>query len=274
MANQGLERFLRAQFSRERAQPLSHIVLRSSAAGSRGVDVETFPIPERISVEEIGSLAETILARAQEDADGSGGLQRYTLQLFEREGAKPVGRYPFRMRGEEDPEWDEPAGEEAPTSKGLLTQMMRHNEATVRVMVQSAGTLTGVMARRMESLENMVGKLVEQRQSDLEILERALSQQHERDMTMLVTDNEEKRKDRMIQKVEMLLPAVLHKLTGHKLLPGDTDPNMILVKELVNSMSPEQIMRIRTNLSQEQQILLFELLQATRSPNGNNGTPS
>jgi len=66
----------------------------------------------------------------------------------------------------------------------------------------------------------------------------------------------------------------LHKLTGHKLLPGDTDPNMILVKELVNSMSPEQIMRIRTNLSQEQQILLFELLQATRSPNGNNGTPS
>lgn len=266
MANteQQLERYLRQQLTQIRSTALEKLVLRHSAPGAKGPEVETFKLPETIDIEAIPAFAMDIMGRAQEDADGLGGVQRYVL-FFHEVGSptRPCGRYTFRLRGEEDAEWDESSGEEAPTTKGMLTQLMRHNEALTRIVASFATSSSSTSARRQEQLENTLLEMHKQRQTDLRTLEAALTQQHERDILLLTTTATEERKDKMFEKLSLLLPAVLQKLTGHKIIPGD-DPHILMIKELVNSFTPTQLGQLTQTLSPEQQIVMVQLIKSVK----------
>lgn len=261
--------FLRKELT---SKGITSFVLKHAGKGSKGSEVETFNISEAIDYDQIPQLASLILSSAQSDADGMGpSVQRYVLNSYREEAQS--SRVVFRLRGNAEDFDEDESGEEAPTSKGLLSQLMRHNEANNRALVGSVGVMMGRMANQMESLARVNEKLMDDRLKMFEILEEAHSRKHERDIERLQLESDEKRKDKLFEKASMLIPVILSKLTGGA-IPNRTDPVMMMVGELVESLSVEQLGAIRSQLGPEQQIVFLNMLQVWQSqktkalPNG------
>lgn len=235
-------------------------VLRHAGKGSKGVDVEVFEMSEALTVDELDNLAVMIVGRAQLDADGWGpALQRYTLTSMVKDHAS--ARVVFRLKGAVDLDIDdEESGEESPNQRGLLQQLMRHNEANNRTMVASVGAILTSMGRRMESQDKLIENLMHQRIESFQIVEDSLSRKHEREMERFVLEEKEKRVTIGLSKVTMLIPVIMDKLSGGK-LPSKTDPTMMMLGELIGSMSVEQLQAVQRSLSPEQQIVFYSLLK-------------
>jgi len=247
---------------RGEGQPLTRFVLRTASAGSKGSEVDDFKIEHRIELDEVPMMAQNIIARAQEDADGNGPqVQRYILLSMVKGESKPVGRFPFRLRGEADLDLDDETGEDAPTNKGLLSQLMRHNEALTRGIATSAASMLSIATRRAESQDRLIEKLLEERQNMFETLEGAKSEQHTRDIALMIEDKNQTRKDQAFEKLMMLVPIVLNRIIGAKALPEKNDPLMMLLEPLVNSLSQDQLQAIGQQLKPEQMIAFVELLK-------------
>ena len=267
-----LNRWLSRELVKDRKdKPICKITLRHASPGTKGNEVETIDLTERIlSLDNIPELAEEIISRAQTDADGMGGVQRYTVTLYAQGEVRAVLRWPFRIRANGD-EFDE-AGEESPNSKGLLSQLMRHNEAIAKTMVHAVAGITTVMARRLESSDNTVTRLTEQHHRNMELLEEAKGEQHQRDMELLTTTENESRKNQMFEKLSLLVPVMINKLAGQKVLDAQ-DPAAMMLKAFSESISPDQFQKIQQTLKPEQLVLLAQLLQPIKQlPSGSNGT--
>jgi len=262
-----LERFLRQQLFRKREQPLLCFALRSAGVGSRGTPVDSFDVPPDFDGDQVGIMVDDILVRAQADADALGTkLQRYVLFALEA-GKKDGPRFAFRLRGEGDEDGED--GEEPATEKGLLSQLMRHNEALARMNTMMMGSAMGAMASRLTASEKHVENLLEQRFKDMRALEEAQSLQHDRDMQALITSGQEERKSELFKKLEMILPLVVNKIAGRNLLPAGPESNVF--DALANSLTGDQLSQIAQFLTQEQQVLLLSLLKAAREKHAANG---
>jgi len=252
--------------------------LRHAAKGRAGNVVETFDITEALTAPELENLATIIIARAQLDADGIGpSIQRYTLNSYIAGEDSPSGRINFRLRGASDIDLDgdDEAGEEPANQRGLLTQLMRHNEQNNRTLMNSMGAMLTSMARRMESSDRMVEKLMEDRFRSFEIIEEAYSRKHERELEMEQVKAKDQRIAFGMQKVSMLIPVILDRLAGAK-NPPSNDPTVMMLSELIESMSGPQLEAIRRSLSTEQQIVFIAMLKKFQErkalPNGESGT--
>jgi hypothetical protein len=270
-----LTRWLSRELVKDRKdKPIAKISLRHASPGTKGNEVETYDLTERVySTEEIPTMAEEMISRAQTDADGMGGVQRYTITLYALNEVRAVLRWPFRIRANGD-EFDE-AGDEAPNGKGLLSQLMRHNEALAKTMVHAVAGVTTVMARRLESSDQLNSQLMQKHVESMKILEEAKSEQHTRDMELLTTEASETRKNQMFEKLSLLVPVLINKLAGQKVLDSQ-DPTAMMLKSFAESITADQFKKIQSSLGPEQTILLMQILQGSKEakqlPSGNNGT--
>lgn len=267
-----LTRWLSRELVKDRKdKPIAKISLRHAAPGTKGNEIETIDLSERVySSEEIPTMAEEIISRAQTDADGIGGVNRYTVTLYALGEVRAVLRWPFRIRANGD-EFDE-AGDEAPNSKGLLQQLMRHNEALAKTMVHAVAGVTTVMARRLESSDNLNAQLMSQHVESMKLLEEAKSEQHSRDMELLTTEASESRKNQMFEKLALLVPVLINKLAGQKVMDA-SDPTVMMLQSFVGSMTPDQFAKIQSSLKPEQMIVLGQLIGNVKQLTaGSNGT--
>lgn len=263
--NKKLEAWLLSELCKERpeGQGIRKFELRSAPPGSKGTSIESWPHEVRLAAEEIPGRALDIMQRAQEDADGQGpGVYRYVVLVHVKGEAKPSGRFPFRVRGDEDLDLDEGDSENAPTNKGLMMQLMRHNEALARTMTTSAASMANLMSRTMENMGRNIENLLDERMEMYKTLEAAKSDEHNRNMELMLTDGEQKRKDKAFEKIMTLVPLVVNKMIGAKLLPDKSDPLMMLLEPLITSMNAEQFQAIQSTLNPEQTMMFIELLQA------------
>lgn len=255
-----ISRFLRQE---QGSKSVVRYVLRHAAKGKNGTEVESFEITESLSPEELDLLAASIHDRAQMDADGIGPtVQRYTITSYLKD-EKVTGRLAFRCKGSADLDFDEESetGEEdAPTNRGLMQQLMRHNEANNRTLMNVMGATLTSMARRMESSDRMIEKLQEERRKEFEIIENARSQEAERQLLLESERAKQARYDIGFKKIAQLAPVALSHFTGGKLEAKDTAFSLML-KELVSGMSEEQFMAIARTLKPEQQIAFFRMIQ-------------
>lgn len=255
-AERDLNSFLRRECFRERKEPLTHFVLRHAAPGSKGSEVDSFEIPDGLNSDSLDSFVDEILARAHSDANGMGpGIHRYVL--LAKNGEKDCSRCAFRVSG--DDEDGEGAGDEAPTMKGLLQQLMRHNENQARTMTNGVGALVSMLSRNLESSHKQIEKLVEQRAKDTEILESARSQEHQRELELLTTSNSEERKQKLFEQFSALVPVFVNKVAGQSVL---TNPQKSALKGFIDTLTPEQLDKIRGSLEPAQQIILLQAIKA------------
>jgi hypothetical protein len=190
-----------------------------------------------------------------------GGIQRYVLSLQPAGEKRSVARYPFRLRAQVE-EFEE-AGDEPANIRGMTSQLMRHNEALAKTLVHAVSGLTTVMARRLESSDNTIARLTEQHQNNMRLLEDANSQQHVRDLELLDATRKSEREDKIFEKLSLLVPVVINKLAGQKVVSAD-DPGALMLKTFTDSINTEQFVKIQQTLSPEQMILLGQIIQSNK----------
>lgn len=257
-----LEIWLRQQLFRNRKNPIEKLVLKSAAPGSQGQEIEEFSPPEGgWNSDNLPALKDDILSRAQTDADGMGTkLQRYVIIALEMDESRGP-RFPFRVKGEGG---DDSDGEEAPNDKGIISQLMRHNEVMMRQMTAGYAAQLSYLARQNEMLSNQNQGLLVKQMEGFQALEDAKSQQHQREMELLSVGASEERRSlalgKVVSKIDVLLPAILGKITGSKLLT--TGENKAL-DQFVGSMSEEQLQHLSGLLTQEQKILFMQMMKET-----------
>lgn len=251
----GLEQFIRQQLFRERQIPLEKFVLRHAKTGTRGIEIDEFPINGPVTGDQVPYMVDDILQRAQCYADGLGSkVQGFALEALV-EGAKTGSKFTFRLRGESDEE-DEEGGEDAPTEKGLTSQLMRHNEALMRMLVMTTGSSVQHLQKQLEASGRTINELVQAQNEQRKLIEQANTEQHERDMQMLLTSGQEERKASLFKQLEGLLPMVMRKMVGAPLL---SEKESSVIGPFLSSLSEEQIRNIAGQLSPEQQIALFKV---------------
>jgi hypothetical protein len=161
--------------------PPERIVIRHLSVNDRQSDVGALPLPaetntEASVIELAGRLGDLITT----DADGLGGIQRYVLVALR--GTEVLGRLPIRTTGGSDDASGDPIDSEPATARGLVAQLMRHNEANSRIVSLSMGQIVATLLRQNERLRLVAEEAEDKRYAVANLTEQLLSQQHERDL--------------------------------------------------------------------------------------------
>ena len=243
-------------------QPFTRIVVEHLGS-TKAQEVYTRDVAEPFSAP---ALASEVIEAAREDAEGIGGLQKYSVKAFFGASKKPqVKRIAIDARDElTDDEFSEPA-----SSKGQVAQSMRHTEAAVKLALMGSAQSQSALLQTVNRLQSQVEKLMDERAEYLEKIEELRSQEHERRMEALLIEKQEARKDEAVEQLKLLAPVVAHKLglpagllPGTTAAAGDGAPGGAgaVLSALVQSLKPEQMGRLMAILDAGQQASLMTLI--------------
>lgn len=238
---------------------LSHV-----GSGSKSNIVTTMPLLERVGPDDIEEIVGQLNETATIDAEGLGGLQKYMLQATFENLDKPINRFIFRLNATDNEDNVDVMDSEPATQKGLMSQMMRHTEATFRISMASTGNIVGmqnrIISRQAEQIENLTQKHIEL----VQVLEELQTEKHQRELDSAVALRKQAAYQDITQKILLLLPTVANKLTGKNLLPEKTSSGEQMIKSLMDSLSPEQMGHMQSMLKPEQQMIIFQIYENMR----------
>lgn len=226
------------------------------------VDQRTEPLTEYDARERaLEEISSDILEACANDAGALGGVQTYGVFAFKGEDQnRPwVGRYIVRIAGDSLHAGDDPAGTEPPTPAGLSAQQMRHNEILLKTNVSAIG---GVVDHYQAILASQAARIRELEQGEREakrLTEELMSQKHQRELEVTREQRIDKHLDGIADKVQLLLPTVVNRITGKTLLPESTSPEVEILRAVLNELTSEQLDKLRGILSPTQLVGLLEL---------------
>lgn len=282
---------IRAHIAREvyleREAPVHKFVLKQVSASEKLNEVASFKVPAECTDASLDELAREIELCAQADADGLGGRQKYMLHGIAKGGkGGALCRLPFRMDGADGASGGEGAddiGSEPGTPKGLLTQLMRHNEVNLRTAVSGADSTMRTMRRIIEVQAEQIQDAEKYRFKTMELVESLYSRKQQRELELMKEQNAEKRSDQLFEGVTMLAPFVVNRLAGKNLLPEPESLKLLSMRKMFESITGEQFEKIMGALDMQQKIAMMEMMntfaaeeeaKAGKSGNGSNGSGS
>lgn len=205
-----------------------------------GSEVHSFgkeQVKESLTPEELDSLVVDIEQITGDDAAGVGGVQKYALLATFENGDSAR----FVLRVQSDDQDNEEIDSEPPTKAGLVAQQMRHNEAIMRVSAMSFQQVitmqNRIIVRLSEQNEQMMGKHMEL----MTAIEGLHTEKHLRDLETRKADAQLEHKKEIVQKLLLLAPTVVNKITGKHLMPVSQTPEDLQVHQLMASMTKEQM---------------------------------
>jgi hypothetical protein len=236
------------------------LALRHVAVSDRQNDITTFPIAGK-PTDDLEALLSRIEEALENDADGLGGVQRYVL-LALREG-RPLSRLPLRVASATDDGINgEPLESEPANGKGLLAQLMRHNEVQSRMFAMSMGQVVSTMQRTIARLQETVEQADERRLAAVDVAEQMLTKQHERAaLTQMVEDNRAAR-TATFDTVKSVMPFVMHYLRKTTGMQAEATPVTTLVSQLASSLQTEQLLGLQNLLTSEQMEIVGKIFAA------------
>lgn len=202
------------------------------------------------------AIASTLYLRATGEGRYNRSPSLFVLYAFRDIMREHCDRKTFRVEGES---FSRSGETEPPTATGLNAMLMRHSEAATKValghtshIIEQYKVLLSQRDRRISELETQLRDASAMRES-LVMLE------HERAQAMHRAKMDEKRSDFMRDKLDLLLPVVAGKMLGTTQMgvpPVVTDETM---KQLLGSLTPEQLVGLQGILRPEQQTVVADL---------------
>lgn len=252
-------------------------VLRHVTSASRmGQAVLTIDVPSEVAGEEgiedawISESCRSIEDTAQGDADGAGGMNNYIVQSFHGEKPeKATARFTLKFHGGSDVETDE-VSSEPPNKTGLLSQLMRHNEAIMRTATIVQGNALSTMQRTQARQESIIEGLLKEKFENFELIEKLLSQKDEREMAKAKAIQDMEMRDKLVDKVSLLAPMVINKFMSsgkpgeQKLLPEATTPVEQQLSSLADSIDENQLMQMQKIFSPEQLMTFVDVFSTIK----------
>lgn len=259
-----LEKWVRSSLlSTAEDNPIIRMTLRHAMGGQKSATVADVEVKPSDSFIEISSRFEEA---ATNDAEGLGSMQSYVISSYYQSAPDRIReRFAFKLAVQTDDD-DIVESSEAPNTTGLVTQLMRHNEALARTMTMGMSEMqrqqNRVIERQGSIIDMMMGKHVDVLSMYEEMLVARSSGELEK--MQLVATNE--RTDKVIEKVLTFAPIVMNRLTaGKSSVPqGDDTPEGMMMMKFASSLTAEQFQVIAGTLGPEQQLVLFELIESQR----------
>jgi hypothetical protein len=160
---------------------------------------------------------------------------------------------------------------------GVVGLLMRHTHASAQLALGHTVDIVRHYKEESDRKDARIRELEERQTAVLQMYEELLSAKHERELEMLKAQNSEKRKDHLLDKLDMLLPIAMSKV-----LPASKTPALgeELMRQLLKSLSREQLSSLVSHLSPEQAALIHEIYiaycereekQDAKKKNGANG---
>lgn len=260
---QQIDSWLRKQvvFEDEEHGRASKIILRHLSVDRKPQgDVATFPVKLDPGSEEIEPLVDRICDAAQKDADDmSSGVQNYALYAYFPQDLNYFPRKVFRVAGNNDDFERELSPSEPPTEKGLVAQLMRHNEGIMKTMTVSQGYMTSTLQRENQRLAEMNEKFALQQVDFMILLQDTLDTAHARRLREKKEESDLAMRDGMISKVDSLLPVIINRIAGKNIMPVP-DPSFTLMGALLENLSDEQQTALLNLLEPHQRPVFTEML--------------
>lgn len=245
----------------ERAGKCVRIALSHSKASGSASRLHSWTVTEYTN-DAAAQIAADAYRIANDHAEAfDGQAQRFALGAYYGDSVEPARTGAFRITVSDSASRTANAAEptEEPNSRGLVSQQMRHTEAMTRLMLQSTEVNFRTLVTQNQQLVAENDSLRTRLHESMTAVEKALSEQHRRDLEdKKFAMSAEMRKD-IAQKVNLLLPVIVNRLAGAAVLPpGPAGDRM---KALVASIEFPQLQQMAAALSPEQQIAFFSLIQ-------------
>lgn len=255
---------------------IDRIELWHAMDGDAGTPLETFRMEERPEDEDPDDLTQEIWNGAERDAETrpQGSHQRYVVQAWRGDNNKPDATLAFVIQGRAISALLG-GGTEPPTSRGMLAQEMRQNDNLHGMVISLCKATAGDLALQLENERKQNTNLQQNAIKLLEIEQRLLDRQQERDLEREAAKRNAERIDMLITTATSFLPVVLAKFFSPPAGPGALPPNQAQVTgakavrdtavgNLMGSLKPEQMQGIFQNLDPQQALALMEIYKSFR----------
>jgi hypothetical protein len=211
----------------------------------------------------IDRIINQICHMAQQDANSAReGVQTYGVYAYYKNSDYSPRKF-FRVSAEEsfDQEEGDGSSSEPATEKGLVSQLMRHLEATMRTTTIHTHTLIETLMRDNQSQRLLIEKQMAQSIDFAAIIQESLDNSTARRIAEKDANTKAEMVGSAFEHLKLLFPVILNKLTGQKIAP-ETDPSFTLLAALLESLSPEQQQKLITEfLSPAQGAVLAEVIE-------------
>jgi hypothetical protein len=237
-------------------------------------------------------LASAIYAGAVDDAKNQRGTVQYGLFAYVDGHKSHADRMLFCIEGESErprstalatlgagDDDDDEGSLERIQKANLMGLLMRHTHASAQLALGHTVDIVRHYKEESERKDARIRELEEAREKALAMYEELLSMKHERELEMLRAQNSEKRKDQLLDKLDMLVPIAMSKV-----IPASKTPALgeELMRQLLKSLTREQLGQLVSHLSPEQAALIHEIYiayvereeqrDAKKKANGVNGS--
>jgi hypothetical protein len=279
-----LSRWIQRQIDDGRAR----VVLRQRADGSNSNQtVREWPLADATAAE----LAAKINARAMEDALHQRGPVHYGLFAYAVGQKSYVDRWFVDVAGGAG-EAGAGSSNDATSSSlatldddseraqksNLIGLLMKHTHASAQLALGHTVDIVRHYKDESERKDQRIRELEDRHSKVLAMYEELLSMKHERELEQLRATGSEKRKDHLMEKLDMLIPVAISKV-----LPAAKTAALgeELMRQLLKSLNREQLAGIVGQLQPEQAALIHEIYVAyaereeardAKKKNGTNGT--
>ena len=212
-------------------------------------------------------LAALIAQSAQMWATGiSGGKQRFFVSFTDAKDLE-LCSYGFACAG--DQHGSGPFTSESPNLAGVTSQLMRNQD---RILDRALGGTDRLIEHLLSDISRKQARIDELEKRHLHamgLVEEMSSLRDYRAMEQLRLEKSENRKDMVLEKLGILVPTLVKKLSGAQ-ASAATDPQLAA---FLKSITPEQLNSLSRTLRPEQLIVVLDLLRDFADDNAGKSDP-
>ena len=224
-------------------------------------DVGVVTIPKTLGGEVGGvdALVSQVVQIAQEDANNlHQGIQLYAVFAHYPNNQNYRPRHYFRVAANEeyDPETSGGDPSEPANEKGLVSQLMRHNESIMRTSMMNTSYLLDTLRQENASQRELLAQDNEQKVSMIALIQETLDNSTARRISEREAENKQGMLAATFEHLKLLFPVILNKIAGQKIAP-ETDPSFNLLAALFEGMSQEQQQALCTQFFTPTQAAVF-----------------
>ncbi len=214
------------------------------------------------------AIAAGLYSRSMSEGRYLRGPTLFFMYAFKDGSREHCDRKSFRVEGEAFTK----TGETEPaTLLGINSMLMRHTDAATKIalghtshIIEQYKVLLQQRDQRIAALETAMREASAMRES-LVMLD------HERALALHRSREDEKRSDFMRDKLDMLIPVLAGKMLGTTSMGVPPIVTDAMLKKLLGSLTPEQMQKLTSILSYEQQAVVGDLYmryaQQSKDPN-------
>lgn len=201
---------------------------------------------------DLKELANRFRGKADAYASELNGLQRFVLLGFWGESNEPGARKIFSIAGQNDLGEDGVLETEGPTTNGMASQCMRHNEALMKITLSHQRDLFQMQGETLDRLRSMNNKLSSENQDLFTLVREMLMKQVEMQHESRMKEIEAQGKRDMRELFMTAVPSLINSITGKEVFT-EAKEDTALIESLIKKLTPEKF-------EQMAQILPPELL--------------